>query len=140
MGNGVVAELGYTGSLGRHLLDVLDVNQIPANSLGTAASRSALIVTRPFYSTFPNYATINQVIEKGWVNDPSDLYRLTKDQVKELEGFADKSAQNLVDRIAESRRAPLSRSTNSATKPLKRGSPCRFSWVSPNLHFCSEAR
>jgi hypothetical protein len=61
LGNGAVAEIGYTGSLGRHLLDVLDINQIPANSLGTAASRSALIVRRPFYSTFPNYATINQV-------------------------------------------------------------------------------
>jgi hypothetical protein len=61
LGSGVVAEVGYTGSLGRHLLDVLDINQIPANSLGTAANRNALIVTRPFYSTFPNYATINQV-------------------------------------------------------------------------------
>src|SRR5260370_25017360 len=61
LGNGVVAEIGYTGSLGRHLLNVLDINQIPANSLGTAANRSALIATRPFYSTFPNYATINHV-------------------------------------------------------------------------------
>jgi DNA ligase (NAD+) len=55
------------------------------------------------------YATLGQVIEKGWVEDPSDLYRLTKEQVMELDGFADKSAQNLVDRIAESRRPPLGR-------------------------------
>ncbi len=59
--NGVVAEFGYAGSLGRHLLTVLDVNQIPANTLGINANRNAQAVTRPFYSTFPNYATINQV-------------------------------------------------------------------------------
>jgi DNA ligase (NAD+) len=54
-------------------------------------------------------ATLGQVIDKGLVEDPSDLYRLTKEQVVEFEGFADKSAQNLVDRIAESRRPPLGR-------------------------------
>jgi DNA ligase (NAD+) len=55
------------------------------------------------------YATLTQVIDRGVVEDPSDLYGLSKEQVVELEGFADKSAQNLLDRIAESRRPPLSR-------------------------------
>jgi DNA ligase (NAD+) len=55
------------------------------------------------------YATLGQVIDKGMVEDPSDLYRLTKEQVMELDGFADKSAQNLVDRIAASKQPPLSR-------------------------------
>jgi DNA ligase (NAD+) len=55
------------------------------------------------------YATLGQVIERGVVEDPSDLYRLTKEQVTELEGFADKSAQNLLDRIAESKRPSLGR-------------------------------
>ncbi|HKC20070.1 MAG TPA: NAD-dependent DNA ligase LigA, partial [Candidatus Dormibacteraeota bacterium] len=53
------------------------------------------------------YATLTQVIDRDIVKDPSDLYRLTKDQVKELDGFADKSAQNLVDRIGASRRVEL---------------------------------
>jgi len=53
------------------------------------------------------YATLTQVIDRGVVEDPSDLYRMSKDQVKELEGFAEKSAQNLVDRIAASRRVEL---------------------------------
>jgi DNA ligase (NAD+) len=53
------------------------------------------------------YATLTQVIDRDIVKDPSDLYRLTKDQVKELDGFAEKSAQNLVDRIAASRRVEL---------------------------------
>jgi DNA ligase (NAD+) len=55
------------------------------------------------------YATLTQVIDRGAVEDPSDLYRMTKDKVVELEGFADKSAQNLIDRIAESRQPPLGR-------------------------------
>ena len=53
------------------------------------------------------YATLNQIIERKWAEDPSDLYRLTKEQAMELDGFADKSAQNLIDRIAESRRPQL---------------------------------
>src|SRR5215472_13197354 len=53
------------------------------------------------------YATLTQVIDRGVVEDPSDLFRMNKDQVKQLEGFADRSAQNLVDRIAASRRPEL---------------------------------
>ena len=53
------------------------------------------------------YATLTQVIDRGAVEDPSDLYRMTKDQAIELDGFADKSAQNLVDRIAASARPEL---------------------------------
>ncbi|TMC52251.1 MAG: NAD-dependent DNA ligase LigA [Chloroflexi bacterium] len=53
------------------------------------------------------YATLTQVIDRGVVEDPSDLYGMSKDQVIQLEGFADKSAQNLVDRIAASRRPDL---------------------------------
>jgi DNA ligase (NAD+) len=55
------------------------------------------------------YATLNQVIEKGWVKDPSDLYRLTKEQVVQLEGFADRSAQNLLTRLEESKQPQLGR-------------------------------
>ena len=53
------------------------------------------------------YATLTQVIDRGIVEDPSDLYRLTVEQIKELDGFADKSAQNLADRIAASKRPEL---------------------------------
>jgi DNA ligase (NAD+) len=55
------------------------------------------------------YATLSQVIDRGMVEDPSDLYRLTKEQVVQLDGFADKSAQNLLDRVTESKRQPLGR-------------------------------
>jgi DNA ligase (NAD+) len=55
------------------------------------------------------YATLSQIIERGWAEDPSGLYRLTKEQALELDGFAEKSAQNLIVRIADSRRPPLGR-------------------------------
>ncbi|HEY4889509.1 MAG TPA: NAD-dependent DNA ligase LigA [Candidatus Dormibacteraeota bacterium] len=55
------------------------------------------------------YATLGQVAERGWVEDPSDLYRLTKEQVVQLDGFAEKSAQNLLERLAESRHPQLGR-------------------------------
>src|SRR5437879_4660620 len=53
------------------------------------------------------YATLTQLIDRGVVEDPSDLYQMSKDQVIQLEGFADRSAQNLVDRIAASRQPDL---------------------------------
>jgi len=63
------------------------------------------------------YATVGQVIDRGWVEDPSDLYRLTKEQVVQLDGFADKSAQNLLDRIGDSRRPQLGRFLNALGIP-----------------------
>jgi len=55
------------------------------------------------------YATVNQLIDRGFAKEPSDLFKLTKEQVMELDGFADKSAQNLIDRIAASRQPALGR-------------------------------
>jgi DNA ligase (NAD+) len=55
------------------------------------------------------YATLTQIIDRGWAEDPSNLYGLTKEQAMELDGFAEKSAKNLIDRIADSRRPQLGR-------------------------------
>ncbi len=49
------------------------------------------------------YATLQQLIDRKLVKDPADLYHLTKEQLLSLEGFADKSAQNLLDRIEASK-------------------------------------
>jgi DNA ligase (NAD+) len=38
-----------------------------------------------------------------------DLYRLTKEQLLELDGFADKSASNSIEAIEQSKRTPFSR-------------------------------
>ena len=55
------------------------------------------------------YATLQQLIERKLVTDPADLYHLTREQLLTLDGFADKSAQNLLDRIAASKSTTLVR-------------------------------
>ena len=55
------------------------------------------------------YATLEQLMERGLVRDPSDLYHLSKEQLLSLDGFADKSSQNLLDRIEASKETDLTR-------------------------------
>ena len=55
------------------------------------------------------YATLEQLLERGLLRDPADLYRLSKEQLLALEGFADRSAQNLIDRIQKSKKTTLLR-------------------------------
>jgi DNA ligase (NAD+) len=47
--------------------------------------------------------------ELGLVRSLPDLYRLTKEQLLELDGFQEKSASNVIDAIALSKRTPFSR-------------------------------
>jgi DNA ligase (NAD+) len=56
-----------------------------------------------------SYARIEQLVHAGLVTDVGDIYTLTVEQLVELERFAEKSAQQLVDAIATSREQPLSR-------------------------------
>jgi DNA ligase (NAD+) len=54
--------------------------------------------------------TVRTLWEKGLVRSLPDLYRLTKDQLLELDGFAEISATNAIDQIEASRtRVPFSR-------------------------------
>ena len=55
------------------------------------------------------YSTLNQLINRGLVEDPSDFYRLTVEQVESLDRFARKSAENLIQSIDGSRTPPLAR-------------------------------
>jgi DNA ligase (NAD+) len=50
-----------------------------------------------------------QLVESGLVKSVTDLYRLTKPQLLELEGFAELKAQNLLDGIAASKERGLAR-------------------------------
>ena len=52
---------------------------------------------------------VNQLIEAGLVSDIADLYQLRTDDLLPLEGFGDRSAQNLISAIASSKRKPASR-------------------------------
>jgi DNA ligase (NAD+) len=52
---------------------------------------------------------VDQFLEKGLVRDVADLYLLKLDQLVELERFAEKSAQNLLDEIESSKKNSLAR-------------------------------
>ena len=58
-------------------------------------------------------ATIDGLVDRGLVRDFADLYRLTADEVRRLEKFAPKSAENLVRAIAASRTRGLARLLNA---------------------------
>jgi DNA ligase (NAD+) len=53
--------------------------------------------------------TIRLLWEKGLVRSLPDLYRLTKDQLLELDGFAEISATASIDAIQQSKNVPFSR-------------------------------
>jgi len=54
-------------------------------------------------------AQIDQLIDRGFVSDPGDLYSLTLEQVVSLERLAERSAQNLLNAIENSKGRPLPR-------------------------------
>ncbi|TMB54388.1 MAG: NAD-dependent DNA ligase LigA [Chloroflexi bacterium] len=59
------------------------------------------------------YAVVNQLIERGLLAEPADLYRLSIETLEGLDRFARKSAENLMGAIAGSRRRPLARILNA---------------------------
>ncbi len=54
-------------------------------------------------------STIDKLLDKELIDNISDLYRLKKEDILTLEGFKDKSAQNLLDSIEQSKHRSLSR-------------------------------
>lgn len=52
---------------------------------------------------------VDQLVDKGLVKDVADLYKLDLETVAGLERMAEKSAQNLLDEIAASKKAGLAR-------------------------------
>lgn len=52
---------------------------------------------------------VEKLVEKGFVSRPSDIYRLTSDEIAQLEGFKEKSIQNLLSSIEKSKIVPLDR-------------------------------
>jgi DNA ligase (NAD+) len=52
---------------------------------------------------------IDQFVDKGLVRDVADIYYIKKDQLIALERMADKSAQNIIEAIEESKTKPLSK-------------------------------
>jgi DNA ligase (NAD+) len=56
---------------------------------------------------------ILQLVENGLIRDVGDLYRLTEDDLLPLERFAEKSAQNIVNAIQNSKTPPFWRLINA---------------------------
>jgi DNA ligase (NAD+) len=54
-------------------------------------------------------AVVELFVEKGLIMDAADLYTLTKDQISNLEGLGEKSADNLIRSLSESKFRPLER-------------------------------
>ncbi len=54
-------------------------------------------------------STIDKLLEKDMVENVADLYDLRKEDILKLEGFKQKSAQNLIDSIKKSKQQDLSR-------------------------------
>ena len=52
---------------------------------------------------------VRRLWDLGLMRSVADLYRLTKDQLLELDGFQDKSASNVIAAIAQSKQVPFSR-------------------------------
>lgn len=52
-------------------------------------------------------AVVEQLVNRGLAKTPADLYALTKDQLLELDKFADKSAQNLIAALEASKQCEL---------------------------------
>jgi DNA ligase (NAD+) len=53
------------------------------------------------------YMTVLALLDKGFIQDPADIYRLTAEQLAQLDGFGDKSIENLLRAIEGSKDRPL---------------------------------
>jgi DNA ligase (NAD+) len=58
------------------------------------------------------YAVVVQLVDKGLVTEPADLFKLTVEQIEGLDRFARKSAENLFASIERARVRPLWRILN----------------------------
>jgi DNA ligase (NAD+) len=58
-------------------------------------------------------AIVDQLVDKGYVLEPADLFAVTKEQLLTLDGFAERSAEKLAGSIAERKVIPLARLINA---------------------------
>src|SRR5438309_704827 len=54
-------------------------------------------------------ALVNQLTDRGMVRNVAEIYKLTKSDLLKLERMGDKSAQNVLDEIEDSKKLPLER-------------------------------
>jgi hypothetical protein len=59
----LIAQLGYVGSQGRHLLSIIDINQSLPKA--TDVNKNFNQNSRPYYTAYPNYSNINDIESIG---------------------------------------------------------------------------
>jgi TonB dependent receptor len=109
LSNKVVAQIGYVGSEGRHLLSIRDINQALPGVYDTPAQQQA---TRPFYSTFPSFTYINEIQSIGNANYNSLQATL---RASDIHGFTAQAAytwSHALDEVTSYRGALPQDSTN----------------------------
>lgn len=53
--------------------------------------------------------TIDTLYREGWLKEVSDLYKLTREQLKQLKGWGERSARNLIESIQQSKNVSYDR-------------------------------
>jgi len=53
------------------------------------------------------YMTVMRLLEKGFIEDPADIYALDAEKLSQLPGFKDKAITNVLDQIAASKDRPI---------------------------------
>jgi outer membrane receptor protein involved in Fe transport len=109
LSNKVVAQIGYVGSEGRHLLAIRDINQALPGVYATTAEQNA---TRPFFTSFPAYTFINEIQSIGTSNYNSLQATI---RVSDLHGFTAQGAytwSHSMDEVTAYRGALPQDSTN----------------------------
>jgi hypothetical protein len=86
LSNKVVAQIGYVGSEGRHLLAIRDINQALPGVYSTSAEQNA---TRPYHGTFPAFTFINEIQSIGTSNYNSLQATI---RVSDIRGFTAQAA------------------------------------------------
>jgi hypothetical protein len=86
LSNKVVAQVGYVGSAGRHLLSIRDINQAQPGIYATSAQQNA---TRPYFATFPAFTFINEIQSIG--NSNYNSLQATV-RVADIHGFSAQGA------------------------------------------------
>jgi DNA ligase (NAD+) len=83
---------------------------------------------------------VEQLVSEGLVKDVSDLYRLKRDELLSLEGFADKKAENILESIEASKNQPLERLiTALRIRGVGEVMAADFARIYPDLQALSEA-
>ena len=123
----VIAQLGYVGSIGRHLLSLLDINQAKPGVY--ANDRLAQQAARPYFSQYPQYGNINQISSIGTSNYNSLQAQLRINNLHHL------TTQHRLHLVAQPRRglritaarSPRTAATSRATTATRTSTPATTS-------------